>query len=42
LVLQNGYCTKNSPCDPGFFIDETNTKTCQKCSDNCIICDDIF
>lgn len=42
MILQNGYCTKNSPCDPGFFLDENNTKTCQKCTDNCIICDNIF
>lgn len=42
LILQNGFCTRNTPCDPGFFLDETYTQTCQKCSDNCIICDDIF
>jgi proprotein convertase subtilisin/kexin type 5 len=24
LILQNGYCSKNIPCDPGFFLGETS------------------
>lgn len=42
LILQNSFCSKNNPCDPGFWIDETTEKVCKKCTDNCIICDDIF
>lgn len=44
LILQNGYCTKNSPCDPGFYLQSPTEQgsSCQKCTDNCIICDDIF
>lgn len=34
-----GYCTKNSPCGFGFFVDNGG---CSKCLDNCIDCDSIF
>lgn len=23
LILQKGFCSKNTPCDPGFFLDKT-------------------
>lgn len=39
LVLEKGYCVRNSPCDFGFFLD---SGSCSKCTDNCIDCTNIF
>lgn len=39
LVLEKGYCSKNSPCNFGFFLDNGQ---CTKCLDNCLDCESVF
>ncbi len=39
LVLEKGYCSRKDTCDPGSFVGETG---CDKCTDNCLICENVF
>jgi len=39
LVLEKGFCAKNTPCGLGFFVDAGG---CTKCTDYCIDCNNQF